>query len=370
MGTPNPAQPAIVPAIAALDTNESLFLDLIRALAAFFVVIDHAPTLFDMPRAPRWGHEAVIVFFVLSGYVISYVAATRERTPHVFVVARLARLWSVLIPAMMLTVACEIIGRTLGTDPRGFSTAPIDYPFIRIGAVLVFLSETWVSVQAMSNGVVWSLCAEFWYYMLFAAWLFIPPGSTRMVLLVAFALLSGFKAMLLLPIWLMGVALHRWRWPRQRAPAITLLFGAAGMAMVVWVLADRGYDGPINGMQKVVSPWLFNQLDQARVFWFDWCLGLAVAAILLSARVFARYLPLAAIAPAIRWCAGVSFATYLFHMPLLHLTASFLPPSRGWLGVGLTLLVIALLGPPVEQTKRWWRARLNSVALLLPVVAH
>ena len=166
MGTPNPAQPAIVPAIAALDTNESLFLDLIRALAAFFVVIDHAPTLFDMPRAPRWGHEAVIVFFVLSGYVISYVAATRERTPHVFVVARLARLWSVLIPAMMLTVACEIIGRTLGTDPRGFSTAPIDYPFIRIGAVLVFLSETWVSVQAMSNGVVWSLCAEFWYLSL------------------------------------------------------------------------------------------------------------------------------------------------------------------------------------------------------------
>ena len=52
----------------------SLYLDLVRALAAFVVVIDHAPPLFDMPGAPRWGHQAVMVFFVLSGLVIGHVA--------------------------------------------------------------------------------------------------------------------------------------------------------------------------------------------------------------------------------------------------------------------------------------------------------
>ena len=39
----------------SVDTDESLYLDLVRALAAFFVTLDHAPTLFDMPFLPRWG---------------------------------------------------------------------------------------------------------------------------------------------------------------------------------------------------------------------------------------------------------------------------------------------------------------------------
>src|SRR3984957_15539354 len=86
-----------------MDPDESLYLDLVRAAASFFVVLDHAPTLFDMPGTPRWGHQAVVVFFVLSGYVISHVSDTKEPTGRAFVVARLARLWSVLVPAMVLT---------------------------------------------------------------------------------------------------------------------------------------------------------------------------------------------------------------------------------------------------------------------------
>jgi peptidoglycan/LPS O-acetylase OafA/YrhL len=345
-----------------LDRSESLWLDLVRALSAFFVVLDHAPTLFDMPRTPRWGHQAVIVFFVLSGYVISYVADTRETTGRKFLVARFARLWSVLVPAIALTVVCDIIGRMFGTDPRGFATSPIDHPLIRVGSALLFLSETWVSIQALSNGVVWSLCAEFWYYMLFAAWTFIQPGRTRFVALAVCALLAGFKALLLLPIWLLGVALYRWPAPRRLGHAATLGFCMAGTATVAWVLATRGYTGPIEIMQAQVSPWVFNQLDQARVFWFDWCMGLAVAASLFGARKFARYLPLISIAPTIRWCAGISFAAYLFHMPLLHLCAAFLPRSQGWIAVSLTLCVIASLGPPVERSKPWWLRQLSALA--------
>jgi peptidoglycan/LPS O-acetylase OafA/YrhL len=355
--------------IARLDAGESLWLDLVRALAAFFVVLDHAPTLFDMPSSPRWGHQAVIVFFVLSGYVISYVADAREPTAHTFLVARLARLWSVLVPAMVLTVVCEVIGRTLGTDPRGFATSPMDLPLIRVGAVLVFMSESWVSIQALSNGVVWSLCVEFWYYMMFAAWIFMPPGRARAATLVVLALLSGFKALLLSPIWLMGVALHRWTALRRLSHGMTLAVWAVGTAGVAWILATRGYSGPVAWMESTVSPWIFTQLDQARVFWFDWFMGLLVAMSLFGARAVVRYVPLAAIAPAIRWCAGVSFAAYLFHLPLLHLCAAFLPPSQGWVAVGLTLVVIALLGPPAERSKQWWRRRLNSLALPIPRIA-
>ena len=38
------------------------------------------------------GHKVVVVFFVLSGYVITYVACERERGLRDFVLARVARI--------------------------------------------------------------------------------------------------------------------------------------------------------------------------------------------------------------------------------------------------------------------------------------
>ena len=84
-----------------------------------------------------------MVFFVLSGYVISHVADTRETTPRAFLTARFARLWSVLIPAMLLTIACDVIGRNLGHNPAAYAIVPANLPVVRVGAVLGFLSETW-----------------------------------------------------------------------------------------------------------------------------------------------------------------------------------------------------------------------------------
>src|ERR1700712_2326164 len=87
-GTAQVAMSQPRPYFKALDRRESIYLDLVRSLAAFAVVIDHAPTVFDLPNIPRWGHQAVMVFFVLSGYVICHVADTRETTLRVFLVAR------------------------------------------------------------------------------------------------------------------------------------------------------------------------------------------------------------------------------------------------------------------------------------------
>jgi peptidoglycan/LPS O-acetylase OafA/YrhL len=39
------------------------------------------------------GHKVVVVFFVLSGYVITYVACERERGLRDFVLARVARIY-------------------------------------------------------------------------------------------------------------------------------------------------------------------------------------------------------------------------------------------------------------------------------------
>lgn len=357
-------QPPVSP---PLGRRESIYLDLVRSLAAFFVVLDHAPTLFDLHSVPRWGHQAVIVFFVLSGYVICHVADTRETTLRAFLVARLARLWSVLVPAMVFTVACDVIGRTFGHNPAAYALVPVNFPLVRVGAALGFVSESWVSIQPLSNGVIWSLCAEFWYYIFFAAWVFAPTRRVRVAAVLVVTLLAGHKALLLLPIWLMGVALQRSRALRRLNPTTNVALSAGGLLIVSWVLAAHAYDPAIKAMESLVSPWIFTQLAQARVFWFDWVLGLAVAAHLLGARTVASKLPLEWIARPVRWCAGVSFAAYLFHMPLLYFWASFLSPDQGWLAIALTLAIIAMLGHTVERSKGWWRNHLNRVANLLPL---
>jgi peptidoglycan/LPS O-acetylase OafA/YrhL len=343
-----------------LSESESLYLDLVRSIAAFIVVLDHAPSLFLMPHLIRWGHQGVIVFFVLSGYVISHVADTRERSASVFLVSRFARIWSVLVPAMVLTLGCDTVGRRFGLHPDVYASVPFDHPIIRVLATLGFISESWVSIQPFSNGVAWSLSVEFWYYMLFAAWTYAPPGRIRLIALLATAILSGHKALLLLPVWLMGVALQRSellrRWPAWADVGLWL----GGLLFVASVLAMRAYDVPIEAMQRLVSPWIHEQLAQARVFWFDWIVGLAVAAHLLRARRVSAWLQMRAIARQVGWCASVSFAAYLFHQPLLFLCAAFLSRDQGRLAIALTLGAIAVLGPPVERRKHWWRHMLGT----------
>ena len=65
--------------VKVLDPNLSIYLDLLRLVAAFEVVLGHARH-FVMPGLPGFisGHtgEAVAVFFVLSGFVIAFVAVT------------------------------------------------------------------------------------------------------------------------------------------------------------------------------------------------------------------------------------------------------------------------------------------------------
>ena len=346
----------------SITPRESIYLDLVRAAASFIVLIGHAASMFDLPNAPLWGHQAVMVFFVLSGYVICNTADIRERTLRVFVIARFARLWSVLVPAIALTIACDLIGRRFGAYPDAYANVPADLPLIRTVAILTFTSETWLSIQPFSDGAVWSLCVEFWYYMLFAAWCFLPRGLVRTAAICLAALMGGHKALLLLPIWLMGVALQRSTSLRRLNPAANLILFVSCGATVLWIMATRAYDPAIQFANAHLPAWLMHQLAEVRVFWLDWLVGALVAAHLLGAKTVMARLPVERFATPVRRLAGVSFAAYLFHMPLLNLCRAFLPANQGLLAIALTSLAIALLGPPAERSKRWWRQILNRIA--------
>jgi len=194
----------------------SLYLDALRFGAAFVVFVSHyvaerySGGLFwqGMP----YGRTAVLVFFVLSGFVIAWVTETRERTLEDYTLSRLARLYSVIVPVFVVTAILDGLGMAI--DPAIYgpeSHHSLIQSLLGYGLSAVFLGESWtLSVVPGSDIPYWSLNYEAWYYVLFAAAVFLQ-GGRRIAALVTAALLAGPKILILFPIWLMGVAAWRWR---------------------------------------------------------------------------------------------------------------------------------------------------------------
>ena len=95
-----------------LTEPASLLLDVVRFLAAIAVVVDHlslSEFRTGLPSLEVLGYIAVPVFFVLSGFVNRYVTLTREVTVREYMIDRASRMYSVVIPAMVLTLALSAI---------------------------------------------------------------------------------------------------------------------------------------------------------------------------------------------------------------------------------------------------------------------
>jgi peptidoglycan/LPS O-acetylase OafA/YrhL len=95
----------------------SLYLDVLRFAAAFTVFLSHYAAgrhsggLFR--QVGPYGRVAVLVFFVLSGFVIAFVSETRERTLEECCLSRFARLYSVILPAFIATAALDGLAAVL-----------------------------------------------------------------------------------------------------------------------------------------------------------------------------------------------------------------------------------------------------------------
>lgn len=221
-------------------------LDLIRGGSALLVLIGHARNFLMVDAAgvsnPSIGskafylvtslhHPAVMVFFVLSGYFVggSVLSAIRQQRFSWFnySLARLSRLWVVLLPALVLTLAIDWIGLRLAPGAyRGeyhalFNSGPtlstaIDHGLLTFLGNLGFLQTIQMPVFG-TNGPLWSLAYEFWYYALFPLALAALPSRKDQWFpriccwILILCLLWILPAPLLLSglIWLMGVAVWR-----------------------------------------------------------------------------------------------------------------------------------------------------------------
>ncbi len=181
------------------------FLDGLRGLAALYVMVGHArwllwegftegymhhPELYPLPAKLlayffalfSFGHQAVLLFFVLSGFVIHLrYSQDLKNNPESarfdwrdFVYRRARRLYPPLIFAMLLTFVLDSTGAAMHFpiyfQQTSYSLINLNVnPHLDLATALgnlTFVMTTYVPVWG-SNGPLWSLMFEWWFYMVY-----------------------------------------------------------------------------------------------------------------------------------------------------------------------------------------------------------
>ena len=347
----------------------SVYLDLVRFAAACLVYVWHSNMRMlveDVLPASRYGHSSVIVFFVLSGFVIAYVTDTKERTWVAYGASRLSRVYSVVLPTLVLTPLLDAAGRAI-------LPAMYDYPWDRhvlrlLGCGLMMNESWWVSITFFSNVPYWSIAFEFWYYAIFAIATFVPGPwlGWRGAAVLAACVLVGPKIVLLAPVWWAGVLLYRWDWPQRRSLAFSWAMFVVSSAGIVLTHAVGVYEMTADWTRDWVGEARFKELTFARYAIGDYLLGLLVFCNFAAMRNVAHQVAplLLTVERPVKWLAGYTFTLYLLHQPLFLFWAAVLrgdPSGYGywWAVTGLTALSVVGVGAVTEHRRQGLRQALQ-----------
>jgi peptidoglycan/LPS O-acetylase OafA/YrhL len=213
-------------------------LDFLRGISALFVVLGHTRAVFfeSYDKLARnsildnlfffitgFGHQSVIIFFVLSGFfIINNISENNSKNNFwiKYTLNRIIRLWVVLIPSLLITLLLDRFGILLGFSEiySGF------FPFggivncnlsenlgIAIFFGNIFFLNGIITDSFGSNVALWSLPYEFWYYAIFPfVFLIFKNGWWNFKTLICFSIVGlififvGIEIFKYFFIWCMG----------------------------------------------------------------------------------------------------------------------------------------------------------------------
>ncbi|MGZ3756189.1 MAG: acyltransferase family protein [Mucilaginibacter sp.] len=337
-----------------IEGYSSIFLDSLRILAAFTVLYIHAfdrwfPTLaHDQNKPGEPSHAAVVVFFVLSGYVIAHTTISKNRGGMQYAQARLSRLCSIVIPALLITAVIQVI--IANVNPQMLLSYTRGSSGIRYLMSVLFVNEVWLfSAAPPLNGSLWSLSFEFWYYTIFGLWFFRGKGLKSIMIAVAACLIAGPKIMLMMPIWLSGYLSYSLPRPKvDTLKAWVLVFAALSIAWLAVVYV------PFMPYKVGYKP-----LYYANQFITDWIVGFFVAAALWILPTGKEKSQSAKLTNLIRVMADLTFPLYVLHFPLLILWRCLFgyrlnDSIQLWEAIISVLVISGLIGVVLEKQRFLW----------------
>jgi peptidoglycan/LPS O-acetylase OafA/YrhL len=331
--------------VNAIQQHKFIWLDFVRGVSAIAVCASHLRvTMFtDYSKLESsgllqkifyaltgLGHQSVMVFFVLSGFFVggSVLRAGQGFQPRNYAISRISRLWVVLVPALILTavidhligvLAPSVLTGAFGTVWSSGPTSAHEYSatLLNFFANLFFLQTIFTPVFG-TNGPLWSLANEFWYYVLFPlcalALGMVSPNKHGMTLAARLVLSSLVVGLLfLLPtgitsgylVWLLGVPVY-FMVGRLSPFARRITLGVGLLAFT----AALGYSKAI-GLQ---AHWLISP---------DLLIGLAFCIVCIGlANMPPPANPRSLFVKASQGLSAFSYSLYLVHFPFVALIGS------------------------------------------------
>ena len=340
------------PVDASLGTFLSHYLDLWRVIAAFMVFTMHLflpqlniypiPSNGTSPFLHGQAHLAVIVFFVLSGYLISHSIHKKQMTLRRFALDRSIRLYAVMIPALLLTAAVSWAAPRFSPHwASGFLAEPMQ--LVRYLLNLLNCQQLWfLCVAPGVNWAFWSLGYEAWFYVLLAVFVFLK-GRERIIVLLLAGLLIGPKILLLFPSWIFGVIAERLtakHYSEHRKTLWKAGFFSTLILIIAALLTPESIPLWNHGSSFGQRPWFYSANAAADSFF-----AILIAVNFLCAgklgdsiTIIPNYYGIP-----IRWIAQRTYSLYLYHTPLLFLAGGLVPhhDHRAWTA---TFLAVGVLG--------------------------
>ncbi len=363
-----------------IPLNASVLMDVVRLGAALAVVADHASLPeFHLGWRDRqlWGHVAVPVFFVLSGFVIRSVTVRRSSMLRDYAIDRASRIYSVALPAMLLSLfagaVCFLLNpAAFRSDWMGTFAQPV--PRVLLG--LAFLNQSWgLDATPFLNLPYWSLGYECLYYALFGCFFYLR-GRARAASILLLALAAGPQVLFLLPTWALGCAVHdTYRRLRDSARARQISAGISSLLLAMFALALLGLPVPLHSLLFIVSktaalpnPLGLAGLAERHATMFALAAGVFAAPVLLMLLLASELIPVrpGRATQCVRRLGDSTFALYLMHYPLLVLLLfmGLLRPDRSVVSAGVVAglcLALIAISPVLDRLKLKMRSAMHNL---------
>lgn len=301
-------------------TSRISLIDALRGLAAMVVVWHHVTTHFPIGRDPSslgwWiserNVEAVLLFFVLSGFSIRLSVRSLDMRNRADVNEYLYRRFRRILPLYVLSLALAgVIGVTAApADPSSLTITTLlgNLAFLQTPAAV---RGVWF-VPFAENGPLWSLSYEMFYYLSFPPIMMLRTPRTRLVVVGGLTLLglamtqvwpnpiASFTSAFL--IWYLGVELADFYLSGQTSvPWWYLTLVGVGILVVLGVRSSAS-------LRSLVVGLLFFHL------------GYALIAMQRRGWRIPSLLERAFVAPLV-FVGGFSYGLYLLHFPILRASA-------------------------------------------------
>jgi peptidoglycan/LPS O-acetylase OafA/YrhL len=159
----------------------------LRGVAATIIALAHLQLLFPNNNGMMW-HNAVDLFFCLSGFTLSYVYSGETFQFSSYLTARIARIYPLYFFTLIIAGAGWVIPKVVNPTTYPAGSASTDF------LIQIFMLNDWpvIGTGVHWNPVAWSISIEwFCYIALLPLLLFLKAPSSTLVRLLCMIVLSA-----------------------------------------------------------------------------------------------------------------------------------------------------------------------------------